>query len=194
MRGRAGAHSFVHQAFDGLAWSSVVESPLQSSFASHRRPRSFEPGRLPGFRALHRDITGRVHCENGIPTPSSVPSTGVHSLSTVYSALRLRGLLHPRAASRAFVARSGGSLSTQHEELVAPRVPPCRQTPTPSSGSRDPGCQAGAPRLRGVAPRGAAFRPARCDPRQPPLPSPGSVSSGSQRPSAQPRLPGTIRS
>lgn len=71
---------------------------------------------------------------------------------------------------------------------------PMPSAPTPSPGSRDPDCQAGAPRLRGVAPRGAAFRPARCDPRQPPLPSPGSVSSGSRRPSAQPRLPGTIRS
>jgi hypothetical protein len=146
--GRAGAHSFVHQAFEGLVWSSVVESPLQSSFASHRRPRSFEPGRLPGFRALIATSPGRVHCENGIPTPSSVPSTGAHSLPTVYSALRLRGLLHPRAAFRALSPAQGvlSPRSTKSSSLL--ECPPAVSAHALAriSRSRLPGRSASTPR------------------------------------------------
>jgi hypothetical protein len=163
MRGRAGVQSIVRRACDRLARSSIVVSPLQSSFATERRPRSFEPGRLPGFLALVATSPGRVHCELGIPTPCSVPSTGDHSLSTVCSALRLRGLLHPRAAFRAY-ARSGGSLSTQHERLVAVRLPPCRQRACPRTDLTTRAARQLAPRLRGVAPRGAAFVPARREP------------------------------
>jgi hypothetical protein len=48
-----------------------------------------------------RDITGARPLTARRPKPRYVPSSGDHSLSTVCSALRLQGLFHPRAASRA---------------------------------------------------------------------------------------------
>lgn len=157
MRGRAGAPSIVHQTFDGLVWSPSSCRLFRAPSPPNRRPRSFEPGRLPGFVALVATSPKRVHDELGIPTPCSVPSTGDRSLSTVYSALRLRGLFHPRAASRALCPLRGFSL---HAARAARRRPtaPLPSAPPPSRGSRDPRCQARAPRLRGFAPRGAAFR------------------------------------
>jgi hypothetical protein len=189
MRGRAGVQSIVHRACDRLARSSIVVSPLQSSFATDRRPRSFEPGRLPGFLALLATSPGRVHSELGIPTPCSVPSTGDHSLSTVYSALRLRGLLHPRAAFRA-CARSGGSLSTQHERLVAVRLPPCRQRARPRADLTIRAARWS--RLDFEALLRVEQRSYRLGVSLTglPLPSPGSISSGSTGSRPSPGYPG----
>jgi len=82
-----------------------VVSPLQSSFAT----TPLDPVRAePPARVLdpRHDITGARPLMRGLPSPRYVPSTGVLSLSTVFSARRLRGLLHPRAMFRAS-SRSG---------------------------------------------------------------------------------------
>jgi len=84
------------------AWfhPSTFVSPLQSTFVrSSAHP--FRGGRAcQGFCPL-RDVTGTRLLTARHPKPRYVPSTGVRSLSTVSSACRLRGLFHPRAASRA---------------------------------------------------------------------------------------------
>lgn len=56
---------------------------------------------------------------------SHVPSTGAHSLTTVSSAPRLRGLFHPRAASRALFPFRGFSLRAAHPPRQR-ALPPCR--------------------------------------------------------------------
>jgi len=190
MRGRAGVQSIVHRACDGLARSSIVVSPLQSSFATDRRPRSFEPGRLPGFLALVATSPGRVHCERGIPTPCSVPSTGDHSLSTVFSARRLRGLLHPRAmfraSSRSGVCRSRaarpGSSPFDYPHAVSARALARISRPVLPGTSRLDfeallRVEQRSYRL-GVSLTGS------------PLPSPGSISSGSTGSRPSPGYPG----
>ena len=112
----------VHQACDRLASSFFDVSPLQSSFTIVPAPLLSEPSVLPGFRALLATSPVRVHASRGSRLVS-VPSAGILSLSTVCSAHRLRGLFHPRAASRTpapfrgFSPRAAG-------RLVADPCPP----------------------------------------------------------------------
>jgi hypothetical protein len=79
---------------------STFVSPLQSSFVPCSA-RPFRGGRACQGFCPPRDITGARPLTARHPRPRYVPSSGVRSLSTVCSALRLRGLFHPRAASRA---------------------------------------------------------------------------------------------
>jgi len=48
-----------------------------------------------------------VHSSRGFPRPRYVPSAGALNLSTAFSALRLSGLFHPAAASRALCSFRG---------------------------------------------------------------------------------------
>jgi hypothetical protein len=188
MRGRADLHSIVHQACDRPARSSIVVSPLQSSFATI------------AARALSR----RAACLGS--RPSSRHHRGA---STVSAGSQPRAPFRPQAitASRRFAPRSGSEACcileprsgpiplrgfSLHAARAARRRPsaPVPSAPTPSWRPHGPHCQAGAPRLRGLAPRGAAFVPARREPDRSPLPSPGSISSGSIDPRPSPGSPG----
>jgi len=95
---------------------------------AHLRPYPFGSGSLPGFSTLIATSPGRVHQSRSPPELHSVPSSGVHSLSTVYSASWLRGLLHPRAAYRV-PSRSGASHSAQRLRPHRAALPPCRWPP-----------------------------------------------------------------
>lgn len=85
-----------------------ARAPPQSSFALFSRPCPF--GRRLYCQGLfpRRDITGdaSTHLEE-FPSPRYVPSAGALNLSTAFSALRLLGLFHPRAASRVLCSFRG---------------------------------------------------------------------------------------
>lgn len=113
-------------------------SPLQSSFAITSARVPFRArAHCQGFRALLATSPVRVHSRPG-SHPASVPSSGVLSLPTVYSALRLRGLFHPRAASRTLTRPFRG---------FSPRAgPPARRrgrSPMPLARLRSPASQPG---------------------------------------------------
>ena len=63
------------------------------------------------------DITFLRPHSRGIPIPRFVPSSGDHSLSTVFSASKLAGLFHPAAVSRTYPVQ-GLLLSAQPYYLV----------------------------------------------------------------------------
>jgi len=154
-------HSTVRQAFDRLASFFSYVPPLQSSYAL-RSAQAFRHGHTcHRISVLLATSPGRVHSRGASQGTADVPSTGVHSLSTVYSSLRLRGLFHPRATYRTLV-RSGASSSASGAIPRRATLPPCRCSPGRSSGSRDPPSTPEEPRLRGLTPRGDAFAPARC--------------------------------
>lgn len=101
------------------------DGPLQSSFA--RLP----PADLSAADATYqgssplRDITGSVYLPREFPGSHYVPSSGFHSLSTVCSAIRLRGLV----PSRSHVQGSscpGASLPVQRDHSRRVALPPCR--------------------------------------------------------------------
>jgi len=105
---------------------SRARSPLQSSFAPI-------PARIPYGRETscqgfvpHRDFTAARPLPRGLPSPRYVPSSGVLSLSTVYSALRLCRLVpsHSRVQGP---PRSGSSRSPQPPFLVGRSLPPRRR-------------------------------------------------------------------
>lgn len=90
----------------------------------------------------------RVHQSRGLPGPRSVPSSGVHSLSTVCSARELRGLFHPRAVFRDCRPFRGFSLRVARRSRRA-SLPPCRWRPgaRPDLSIRRPRPEASASRL-----------------------------------------------
>lgn len=92
--------------------SPLRQTLLQSSF-NPTTALVFRLEQLPtwGFGPL-LDITTARPLARGLPSPRYVPSSGVHSLSTVFSALRLAGLFHPAAELRT-TSRAGASLSVQ---------------------------------------------------------------------------------
>jgi hypothetical protein len=153
--------------------------------------RAEPPARVLGPR---HDITGARPLPRGIPAPHYVPSTGDHSLSTVCSALRLRGLLHPRAMFRA-CSRSGGcrarAAGPARRRTDAP-LPLDTLVLVKISRSSRPDERASTSRLCSTR----ELRACRLgdEPDQPPRPSPGSLSSGSTTARPSPGLPGTIRS
>lgn len=103
---------------------SLEATPLQSSFNSITA-LAFRFERLPtsGFGPL-LDITVARQPTRGFPNPRFVPSSGSHSLSTVYSALQLAGLFHPAAELRTAVPFRGFPLYTavpSHRRTLPPR-------------------------------------------------------------------------
>jgi len=72
-----------------------------------------------GFGPL-LDITTVRPLVRGLPSPRYVPSSGDHSLSTVFSALWLAGLFHPAAELRT-TSRSGASHSVQPSFFIRRR-------------------------------------------------------------------------
>jgi hypothetical protein len=134
----ARVRSIVRQMCDRLAWTFLscrlfrAPSPsprLAFPFGSELTAKGFVPS-----SRLHRCASTR----DRDPHPASVPSSGVLSLSTVFSALRLRGLFHPRAASRTLTRPFRG---------FSPRAgPPARRrgrSPMPLARLRSPASQPG---------------------------------------------------
>jgi hypothetical protein len=93
---------------------------LQSSF-NPTTALVFRLEQLPtwGFGPL-LDITTARPLVRGLPSPRYVTSSGVHSLSTVFSALWLAGLFHPAAELRT-TSRSGASHSVQPSFFIRRR-------------------------------------------------------------------------
>lgn len=89
----------------------------------------FGASRLPGFSSLFTTSPKRVHIRGASQSIRLVPSTGDHSLPTVYSSLGLRGLFHPRAMSRDGSAFRGFSLRVARRPHQA-SWPPCRCRPS----------------------------------------------------------------
>lgn len=112
---------------------------LQSSF-NPTTALVFRLEQLPtwGFGPL-LDVTTVRSLARGLPSPRYVPSSGVHSLSTVCSALWLAGLFHPAAELRT-TARSGASHSVQPSFLIGRRCPHAVGTrlADPQAGCRKP--------------------------------------------------------
>jgi hypothetical protein len=85
-------------------------------------PPSFRT-RLPAWvSSLFATPSERVHSPRGFPSPRYVPSSGALSLPTSYSALRLAGLLHPAATSRALLVQ--GLLSRRSHPSSSEGAPP----------------------------------------------------------------------
>jgi hypothetical protein len=93
--------------------------PSSSEFLrSHRPPAVFRRGlTYPGSRPSSRHHSERVHFSRRLPSLRSVPSSGFRNLSTVFSALRLRGLLSSRSHVQG-CRRSGASLPAQPCSLI----------------------------------------------------------------------------
>jgi hypothetical protein len=133
----------------------------------HSRPEPFGAGPSARVSVPLRDITRTRPQSRKLPKPRFIPSSGSLNLPTVCSARELRGLFHPRAASRAppvqglLSPRSGPSLVEKAGPLAV-GSPGARR---PFSASAPDG-----PRLRGVVPREAAFRAVRNKPRPPAAP------------------------
>jgi hypothetical protein len=125
--GDATAIGFTVKRSTGLfpcSFGRVVHQPFPENVGTHPRPFSLETDSsseflrfnhcsclsaramtCQGFCPLH-DTTAARPLIRGFPSPRCVPSSGVHNLSTVCSALQLVSLFHLTAASRTF-ARSG---------------------------------------------------------------------------------------
>lgn len=98
------------------------------------RPPPFGAGHLPGFVPSSRHHRRASTLSREASNPRYVPSSGALSLSTAFSALRLRGLFHPRAASRARPPFRGFSLRAAGTVRHRP-MPPCRSAPSRSARS-----------------------------------------------------------
>jgi hypothetical protein len=112
----------------------LSRAPSRSSSARALSGRATCQGFCP-----HRDITKARPLTARHPKPRYVPSTGVRSLTTVCSAPWLRGLFHPRAASRARPVQ--GLLSPRSASGSSPKAAPpplSRQTLDGPCGSRRP--------------------------------------------------------
>ena len=114
-------HSTVHQACPP-GFSLPIRVASSELLRLRLRPPPFGAGDLPGFVPSSRHHRRASTLSREASNPRYVPSPGVRSLSTVFSALRLRGLFHPRAASRARL-RSGASPSAQQERFVTALCP-----------------------------------------------------------------------
>lgn len=132
----------------------LFRAPSRSPPPVAFRPRADCLGSWPSSR--HHPLASTIAED---PSLRSVPSLGFRSPSTVCSACGLRGLLHPRAASRTG-SRSGASSSAQRTVLVERCSPPAVALRTLSRTFRS-AVHIRRPRLRGFAPRRGAFAPAR---------------------------------
>jgi len=135
---------------------SFFESvPLQSSFTLTSvhglSARTICQGFGPSSRHPRRASTFTREVSN----PRFVPSTGVRSLPTVFSALRLRSFFHPRAVSRALPVQ--GLLSPHSCPPSSGGAAPLPLALPALVGPYDPAATQRAPRLRGLTPREAAF-------------------------------------
>jgi len=101
---------------------SLLSAPLQSSFDSTAALAFRREHRPTRVSALFATSLQRVHRSRGFPRPRCVPSSGVLSLSTVCSALKLAGLFHPTAASRTFPVQ-GFCRSAQPPSLIRRSCP-----------------------------------------------------------------------
>lgn len=137
-------------------WASTL-APLQSSFVSSPAPLLSKRRPPTGVSFLIAASSGASTEREASQNPRYVPPSGFLDLSAVSSALRLRGFVAPRSHVQDFSVQ-GVCLSAQPPSLVGKSVPPCRWTScrSPPEGS----CHDRGPRLRGLPPRGAAFRPA----------------------------------
>jgi len=139
--------------FRAQVHSSVLALPFRVP-SLRIPPRSFRT-RLPAWvSSLFATPPERVHSPRGFPSPRYVPSSGVLSLSTSYSALRLAGLFHPAAASRALLVQ--GLLSRRSHPSSSEGAPPSPLVTHHSSAETD--ARDGLPRPRGLSPRRAASR------------------------------------
>lgn len=124
-----------------------------------------------------RDLTGACAGHSGFAegfqTSRFGPSSGALSLSTVYSAFGLAGLLHPAAMFRTppvqgLLSPCSGALSSTAS---------CPLTFRSVRAHRLPGCHTYEPRFRGFSPHEAALHSQSGEPRKCPLPSSVSCSS-----------------
>jgi hypothetical protein len=91
---------------------SLGVPPPQSSFAQISRGHLSMAAYLPRVSSLIAASPERVHISRRMPGLRFVPSSGFRSLSTVSSALRLRGLIPSRSHVQG-CRRSGASLPAQ---------------------------------------------------------------------------------
>jgi hypothetical protein len=98
--------------------------PSSSEFLRSLLPScAFQRGpTYPGSHPSSRHHSESVHILRRLPSLRSVPSSGFRSLSTVYSALRLRGLISSRSHVQG-CRRSGASLPAQRLALIEPPFP-----------------------------------------------------------------------
>ena len=97
-------------------------APLQSSFDS-TTALAFRRERWPTrVSALIATSLQGVYQARGLPHPRYGPSSGDHSLSTVFSALQLVSFFHPTAASRALPVQ-GFRRSAQPPSLIGRSCP-----------------------------------------------------------------------
>jgi len=100
-----------------------LETGSSSEFlwCNHRSRLSTKaiPARVSALSTTSRPS---VHQLRGFPSPRFVPSSGVHSLSTVCSALSLGGLFHPPAALRTSPVQ-GFRRSAQPPSLIGRSCP-----------------------------------------------------------------------
>jgi hypothetical protein len=105
-----------------LGHSPLRQAPPQSSF-DPTAALAFRRWQLPTrVSALFATSLQCVHLLRGFPSPRYVPSAGVLSLSTVYSALQLVSLFHPTAALRALLVQGFGR-SAQPPSLIGRSCP-----------------------------------------------------------------------
>jgi hypothetical protein len=144
----------VHQTFDGLVSSLELRVASPELLRAHLRPAL--SGGLPArVSALTATSPRRVHVRE-TSQASHVPSAGVHSLSTVSSAPRLRSLFHPRAAHRALSPVQGLLTPCSAPASSAGAAPLPLARPVlggPLGPTSTPGV---VPRLRGFDPHGGA--------------------------------------
>jgi hypothetical protein len=131
---------------------SLGVPPPQSSFAQISRGHLSTAAYLPRVSSLIAASPERVHISRRMPGLRYVPSSGFRSLSTVSSALRLRGLVPSRSHVQG-CRRSGASLPAQPAASSAARAPvplssraltgPCpavRFRAPPAAGCHTRGC------------------------------------------------------
>jgi len=98
--------------------------PLSRAPSPPTPPVPFRVGRPARVSVLFATSPGASTYSRGDSNPRYVPSSGGHSLSTVCSALQLRGLFHPRAAYGTFTVQ--GFLPPRSTATRRRRLPPCR--------------------------------------------------------------------
>jgi len=125
--------------------SLVSASPLRSLFAAPSGLLFRVGTTLPGFRPSPRH---HRWCPLAREFPSSryVPSSGFRNPSTVYSTIRICGLIASRCHAQGFF-RSGISPDSQLLPARRRTVPPCRCRPSASPASRLPLPDSSASRL-----------------------------------------------
>jgi len=104
-----GSSSSLRALFRVPSLALSRRKPKLSQLAARSRlPRL--PTTCQGSSALPTTSPARVHFPRGLPVPRYVPSSGVLSLSTVYSALRLCRLVPSRSRVQGTLSSRGFSL------------------------------------------------------------------------------------